>query len=128
LNHLKEAIDCDIFVQITDIYNAASGGAIINRELYASQMRYLQIDYSVLHVNSTPNSTLYIDIYNPNGTLERNSSTSPVGHTMSTSSQVGNLSHGWGYNTQSYFEPGVYRIDFVYENEIICSTTVTIKP
>ncbi len=132
---VKNVSECfgPVGVKVNKVYNAMKGGKIINDgALLAADMRYLYYDFTVYFFDdSISTAEIYIDIYRPDGTLDRNTSSSPAGHTTSLKvTNSGNAvigSNGWGNAEQSLYTAGTYRIDFVYDSKVICSSKVVVK-
>lgn len=119
----------EVEISILNIYNGGRNVERIgNGSLEASKMRYLCFEYSVFFFNGkTGTATVYVDIYNPDGKLSR-STNSPIGHTFSENVSSGDTEvTGWGNPDKSAYSAGTYRVDFVFENNIICSKKFVIK-
>lgn len=118
----------DVGIVISDIYNAYNG-RIGDGSLVATKMRYLMFDYSVFFFKGkTGTATIYVDIYKPDGTLSRGDS-SPAGHSFSLDNVSSGTTSGmgWGRSDISVYSAGTYRLDFIFEDTIICSKKVVIR-
>lgn len=131
-----ESYASPVMIKINKIYNGEKGGKKISDNLKSSEMRYLRIDFSGYFLKDNVNKAMiYLDIYKPDGSLKF-SSNSPSGHTYSCSFEAKNTGSiktvqedsGWGNSSESTYPAGIYRIDFVYENKIIYSQKIEIKP
>jgi len=119
-----------IGIKVNSIYNSDyNGDKINNGALVSDDMRYLTYDISVWFLDeSIQDATIYIDIYRPDGSLFRDGNNSPSRHTFSEDvSQEGNFKMGWGNSEGSSYFAGTWRIDFVYDSEIIASRRVVIQ-
>lgn len=119
----------DLLIKVNNVYNAKEDGSKLSDQRIAGDMRYLMFDFDVLFLKDDIMSvTIYLDIYNPDGTLRRSSIYSPAWHTCSlTVSSSGEYRTGWGYSEKSTYEAGTYRVDFIYMNNIVCSEKVDIS-
>jgi len=119
----------DLLIKVNSTYNAKEDQSKLSDKRIAEDMRYLQFDYDVLFLKDDMKPvTIYLDIYNPDGTLFRDSVNSPAGHTCSkTVSSSGQYKTGWGNSEKSSYEAGTYRVDFIYMNRIVCSKKFDIS-
>jgi hypothetical protein len=124
----------DVNVTAIKVGNSAGGRWLTypGGTLYASQMRYLNpvITYNSLIAEET---TFYIRIIQPDGSLKRNSDISPVGYTYSSKKRVsrGNgqtleLS-GWGNSEVSTYKAGQWTVEVWYK-DVCLRSKVTINP
>ncbi len=120
-------LDSDIAVKITGFSNQSKTGKILDYTLNSNNMRFLSVHYEVKWLVEKPDSKLYISIYDPDGTLKYNSSSSPSGYTMEASLSEGANDSGWGNNTTSTYTSGYYTFLFTYENKIIAADRVYIN-
>lgn len=120
----------EVGISISDIYNGNnSTGRIGDGSLVASKMRYLCFEYSVFFFKGKMGTaTIYVDIYNPDGTLRQGQS-SPAGHSLSLDNVSSGKTGNWGFGNSdvSVYSAGTYRLDFVFKDTIICSKKVVIK-
>lgn len=119
----------DLLIKVNNVYNDKEDGSKLSDQRIAGDMRYLMFDFDVLFLKDDIMSvTIYLDIYNPDGTLRRSSIYSPAWHTLSlTVSSSGEYRTGWGNSEKSTYEAGTYRVDFIYMNNIVCSEKVDIS-
>lgn len=115
-------------VRVNRVYNADEEGRKISDDLKASEMRYLHYDFDLLFLEDVAAGTvIYVDLYYPDGSL-KHSSSSPPGHTTSYDVYEScNVSRGWGNASKSIYTAGLYRMDLVYEDRIICSKKIEIS-
>lgn len=124
---LLEFLDSDIAVKITGFSNTDKDSNLISNTLKSSNMRYFMIHYEIKWLVKNPDSTLYISIYEPDGTLKYNSSTSPSGYTFETDISEGTHKSGWGNSTKSTYDSGYYTVLFTYENKVVAAERVYIS-
>jgi hypothetical protein len=136
----EEAPDELITIRSMEFANANSSTTLTNwgGTLYANQMRYLHM--RILYDCNTREQvpvTLFIKIINPDGSLFSGTS-SPEGYTMSkTFTSAGGKKKseyqelgGWGNNTQSAYDAGVYTVELWEEYEgakEVFATTVQLR-
>lgn len=117
--------------------NVKKDGTVINSHgstLYASDLRYLQPKITYNGVASESKSiTLYWKIINPDGSINRNTSTSPSGYTSSNSYTVypgtGKTITllGWGNENGGTYNPGTYYFELYYNGNLIHRQSVAIQ-
>lgn len=99
--------------------------------LYATDMRYLSCRINYEGLSSSITKTVYIKMYDPDGNLDRSSS-SPEGYTrkreVTFSSGSGTVSlGGWGNSTSSTYSPGTYRYEMWIDGRLEYTAYVTLK-
>jgi hypothetical protein len=100
--------------------------------LYAAQMRYFN---PVITYNAVLDGeiTFYIKIIQPDGTLHRNPSVSPVGYSFSTTARINRGSNqtldlsGWGNSSSSSYWAGTWTVEVWFNNGCLRSEKVTIN-
>lgn len=130
IDQLRSFLPEDVFVSVLGVYNADAEGKKLDGGLKSDEMRYLFIKYHVSAVDpefSEP-VDIYIDIYKPNGELWKFSK-SPDNHTSPAQEVKPGKTDTWGLgnDTASLYTSGKYRIDLVYNGEIVGSRIVNIK-
>lgn len=93
-----------------------------NKPVFAKFIRYVGLNLNV-QVTDEKSITLYIKYINPNGSIKRNSKTSPVGYTRAETKTLGlgtksiNIS-GWGNSDECTYDIGENHIE-VYVDEYL---------
>lgn len=135
LQKALDAVDSDIIFRIDSVYNSGndqySDGALV-----ASEIRYLYIDYTLYWLKEVGDFAVYCDIYQPDGTLKHNPSTSPEGHTFAfnesfVSGRPGDSvtgAMGWGQKDESSYTSGYYTILIWYGDQVVAGRRVYIMP
>jgi len=135
LQKALEAVDSDIIFKIDSVTNSGND-QYTDGALVASEMRYLDINYTIYWLKEVDEDdfAIYCDIYTPDGTLKRNPSTSPEGHTFAFSEifcSPGDSisdSHGWGQKDKSSYTSGSYTILIWYGEQVVAGRSVFIMP
>jgi hypothetical protein len=117
------------------IGNSGNGSGWLTQpgaSLRAQNIRYLQ---PVITYNSpiSGDVTLYVKIIDPDGTIFRNSSTSPAGYAFSTNSHIIRGSNkeivlsGWGNASSSIYRTGQWTIEVWYEGVCLRSEKIRLN-
>lgn len=96
-----------------------------NKPLYTKFIRYIGLNLKI-QVTEEKSVTFYIKYIKPNGSLDRNSKTSPIGYTQSKkqSLNIGTKSIdllGWGNADKCTYEIGKHRIEVYIDEYMIHS-------
>lgn len=105
-----------------------------NKPLYTKFIRYIGLNL-YLDVTSDMSVTFYLKYINPNGSLKRNSKSSPKGYSQSVTKTITKQTSkvilpGWGNSEKCTYELGEHRIE-VYVDEYLIHTkkyTVDLAP
>ena len=105
-----------------------------NNPLYTKFIRYIGLNL-ILDATSDMSVTLYLKYINPNGSLKRNSKTSPKGYSQSVTKTITTQTSkvilpGWGNSEECTYDIGEHRIE-VYVDEYLIHTkkyTVDLAP
>lgn len=135
LQKALEAVDSDIIFKIDSVTNSGND-QYTDGALVASEMRYLDISYTIYWLKEVDDFAINCDIYKPDGTLKRNSSTSPEGHTFAFNESFGSYSPGdsvsdsigWGREDESSYTSGYYTILIWYGDQVVAGRRVYIMP
>lgn len=125
LSELKEYAG-PAMVKVNSVYNGDIHNEKIG-DLESSEMRFLCLDLNVHFLEDDVNqATIYMDIYRPDGSL-MTSDDSPMGHsTFFTVGESDDKKIGWGNEETSIYPAGTYRVEFVYNDEMIHAQKVEI--
>jgi hypothetical protein len=105
-----------------------------NKPLYTKFIRYIGLNL-YLDVTSDMSVTFYLKYINPNGSLKRNSKSSPKGYSQSETKTITKQTSkvilpGWGNSEECTYDIGEHRIE-VYVDEYLIHTkkyTVDLAP
>lgn len=105
-----------------------------NKPLYTKFIRYIGLNLN-LDVTSDMSVTFYLKYINPNGSLKRNSKSSPKGYSQSVTKTITKQTSkvilpGWGNSEECTYDIGEHRIE-VYIDEYLIHTkryTVDLAP
>ena len=117
-----------IFLKVDSVYNAGSGGDLISDYLYSDSMRYMYFDcsfYCTGDFSYYSGDEITVRVYKPDGYLDQGSN-SPSGASFTFTLDSETKSIGWGNASTSTFSSGLYVAQFLYNDEIIGSTSLTI--
>jgi len=102
-----------------------------NKPLYTKYIRYIGLNLNV-EVTEEKSVTLYIKYINPNGSVNRNSTVSPSGYTLSdilnlkTSTKSTKIS-GWGNSEKCTYDIGENSIEVYVEDYLIHSKKFVVE-
>ena len=96
-----------------------------NKPLYTKFIRYIGLNLN-LDVTSDMSVTFYLKYINPNGSLKRNSKSSPKGYSQSVTKKITKQTSrvilpGWGNSEECTYDIGEHRIE-VYIDEYLIHT------
>lgn len=126
---IDDAIQNNILVRATSIYNSNYDGDKISDSLYSSSLLYLSIDYEIVVVGDISNfngNDLDIKIYKPDGTLMQGDS-SPYDCTYTNTIDGRYGYFGWGNKDGDAYSDGLYVVQFIYQGVVVGTEAVIIN-
>ena len=117
-------------VEIGSTYKGGDIETSFGSTLYQSRVRYIspKIYYKCFVSGSY---CLKTKLYNPDGTLRRNSTESPYGYTQSKDYYLSKGSNneqmnGWGYESPGNYSSGTYKLEIWYNDKCVYVESFTI--
>ena len=101
-----------------------------SKPLFTKFVRYIGLNINV-EATEEKSVTLYLKYINPNGSLKRNSKTSPTGYTRLETQNINLRTHsinisGWGNSDECTYEIGKNRIEVYVDEYLIHSKEFTV--
>ena len=125
---ISALIPNDVSVQVNSVFNGGDSAEFISSELNSSSLKFLTFTYSVYakDISSYEGGELQISIYKPDGSIFKGSD-SPDSCTFTKTITANATTFGWGSASGGAYPPGLYVIQFVYNNKVVGSQTAIVK-
>lgn len=124
----QELVSGDFIVSVEDVFNS-DGTAALDRDMIAASTKYLDIKYKILTYGSPytySGKEMQVRYFRPDGSLMTGEK-SGTGYSFTVNVPMGSGTTGWGNANGGNYTPGIYLIQFVYDDKVVGEKAIVLK-